>query len=64
MGLLVPMPNQPCELTVVNARVLLQNESGRYFVVGESFLNGTNSGAFTMVNSQGWDSTRFSLDSR
>lgn len=36
-----------------NIRVLLQNENGRYFVVSESFLNGTNTGGFTMVDAQG-----------
>ena len=36
-----------------NIRVLLQNESGRYFVVSEDALNGTNPGAFTMVDQHG-----------
>lgn len=35
------------------ARVLLQNEGGRYFTVSESFLNGTNTGGFTMLDQQG-----------
>lgn len=36
-----------------NARVQLQNSGGRFFITPETFLNGTNSGSFTMVDSQG-----------
>ena len=34
-------------------RVELQNSQGRFFVASESFLNGTNSGGFTMVDAFG-----------
>lgn len=34
-------------------RVQLQNASGRFFVTGENFLNGSNLGAFTMVDRNG-----------
>jgi len=36
-----------------NTRVLLQNGAGRFYVVSESFLNGTNTGGFTIVDPQG-----------
>ncbi len=41
------------DTNAANARVLLQNEGGRYFVVSEAALNGTNPGAFTMVDQNG-----------
>jgi hypothetical protein len=34
-------------------RVQLQNAGGRFFITSESFLNGTNSGGFAMVDAQG-----------
>ena len=36
-----------------NVRVQLQNAGGRFFITSESFLNGTNSGGFAMVDAQG-----------
>jgi hypothetical protein len=48
-----PQPFMTLVDTSSNTRVLLQNEGGRYFVVSESFLNGTNTGGFTMVDQQG-----------
>jgi hypothetical protein len=41
------------DTTANDVRVLLQNAGGNYFVVSESFLNGTNPGGFTMVDPQG-----------
>jgi hypothetical protein len=36
-----------------NARVLLQNSQGKFYTVSENFLNGTNTGAFTVVDPNG-----------
>lgn len=41
------------DTTAGNTRILLQNAGGKYFVVSESFLNGSNPGGFTMVDQQG-----------
>jgi hypothetical protein len=36
-----------------NIRVQLQNAGGRFFITPESFINGSNTGSFTMVDGQG-----------
>jgi hypothetical protein len=36
-----------------NIRVQLQNSGGRFFITPESFINGTNTGSFTMVDTEG-----------
>ncbi|MFO0856234.1 MAG: H-type lectin domain-containing protein [Phycisphaerales bacterium] len=41
------------DTSTANSRFQLQNSQGRYFMTSESFLSGSNSGGFAMIDPQG-----------